>query len=219
MSLKKYIKNTLFIFAIIFTLHVSAQDINHSEFKDLSSIKNVTVDLRYASLNNFMGENLYGNFNKAYLHPIAAEKLNNASKILNKKKPGWKFIIFDALRPLSVQKKLFAKVKGTDKEKYVANPEFGSIHNFGFAVDIGLLDEMGREVDMGTPYDDFTLLAQPVLEDQFLKAGKLTEIQIKNRKVLRSAMEESGFKQLSIEWWHFDALPATEVRKNYKIVN
>ena len=197
---------------------IDSQNFNLQEFVNLESIKHIVIDLRYAGSNNFMGENLYGDFKKAYLHPLAAEKLKTAANLLQKKKPGWKLLIFDALRPLAVQRKLFSRVKGTNKEAYVANPEYGSVHNFGFAVDIGLLDEKGQEVDMGTPFDDFTQLAQPALEEQFLKSGKLTEIQVKNRKLLRNAMEEAGFIQLPLEWWHFDALPGNEVRKKYNIV-
>ena len=100
----------------------------------------------------------------------------------------------------------------------MANPKGGSIHNFGFALDLSILDEYGKELDMGTPFDDFTPLAEPRLEQKFLKEGKLTELQIKNRRLLRNVMEQSGFITLPVEWWHFDALPAAEVRLHYQIV-
>lgn len=178
----------------------------------------LAIDLRYATTNNFVGKNMYGKFNRAYLHRLAADKLAKAEQNLRRDHPRYRLVIFDALRPRSVQYLLWEQVKGTDKQTYVANPAGGSIHNFGFAVDISVLDENGRELDMGTPYDDFTPLSQPQLEEKHLKEGRLTEAQIRNRRILRKAMEEAGFIQLPVEWWHYDALPKSEVRSRYKIV-
>ena len=188
------------------------------QFKELASISNVMIDLRYASTNNFMGEDLYGDFRTAYLHEKAFKKLVSAAKELEKVKPTWKFLVYDSLRPRSVQRRLWDKVKGTDQEQYVANPEPGSIHNFGFAIDISLADEDGKEVDMGTSYDNFTELAHPELEDRLLKQGKLKLKQVEHRRLLRGVMKRAGFHSINNEWWHFDALPAREVRSKYKIV-
>jgi D-alanyl-D-alanine dipeptidase len=188
------------------------------EFVEIFPSKGMAIDLRYASLNNFTGHNLYGDFKKAYLHRIAAEKLAKAAVILQTLRPGHQMVIYDALRPRSAQQILWNHVKGTSKEQYVANPQGGSMHNFGFAVDLSLYDVSGKELDMGTLFDDFTPMSQPRLEDQFLKEGKLSEAQIQNRHLLRKAMEAAGFIQLPIEWWHFDALPISEVKANYKII-
>lgn len=188
------------------------------EFVEILPSKGMAIDLRYASLNNFTGQNLYGEFKKAFLHNIAAEKLTKAAAILQTLRPGHQMVIYDALRPRSAQQILWNHVKGTSKEQYVANPQGGSIHNFGFAVDLSLYDASGKELDMGTLFDEFTPMSQPRLEAQFLKEGKLSEAQIQNRHLLRKAMEEAGFIQLPIEWWHFDALPKSEVKANYKII-
>lgn len=188
------------------------------EFKDVSKIGHVFVDLRYASKKNFMNEDLYGEFKTALLHHVAFEKLEAASKELQKTKPGWSFLVFDALRPRSIQVKLFDRVKGTPQQKYVGNPKKGSIHNFGFAIDLSLADENGKEVDMGTPFDDFSDLAQPALEPTMLKSGKLSGAQLENRHLLRAVMKKAGFLQLPLEWWHYDALPAAEVKRKYKII-
>ena len=187
-------------------------------FSAIDSIPGVAVDLRYASTNNFMKENLYGDFNRAFLHRIAADKLKRAAKNLQKIKPGWKLLVYDGLRPRSVQWQLWDRVKGTDQQPYVANPKRGSIHNYGFAVDLTLQDTEGREVDMGTEFDHFGKLAQPALEQKFIKQGKLTRQQVENRRLLRGVMEDAGFIQLPIEWWHYDALPKKEVKANYKII-
>ncbi len=188
---------------------------DYVEFKDSDTI---ALDLRYATPNNFTGRNLYGKFNRAFLHRLAAAKLVRAAALLHATHPGYKLLIFDALRPRSVQYVLWDVVMGTNQQKYVANPKGGSVHNFGFAVDLSILDESGKELDMGTPFDDFTDLAQPRQEENFLKSGKLTKQQVQNRLLLRQAMEEAGFVQLPIEWWHFDALPKDEIRKKFSIV-
>lgn len=188
------------------------------DYIEITPSDGVAVDLRYATSNNFVGRNMYGAFNHAFLHRIAATKLSKAVEVLKNLKPGYRIVIFDALRPRSVQYVLWNQVKGTAQEKYVANPKGGSIHNFGLAVDLSLLDPEGRPVDMGTSYDDFTPLAEPRLEEKFLKEGKLSAQQVQNRKLLRRVMEEAGFITLPVEWWHFDALPKAEVRSKYPIV-
>lgn len=188
------------------------------EFKNLKSLPHVVVDLRYATTNNFMGKNVYGDFKETFLHEKAFAMLKAASDELDQRHPGYRLIVFDALRPRSVQRILYSFVKGTPEEKYVANPDKGGMHNYGFAVDLSIVDGKGRELDMGTPFDDFTELSQPQLEEKFLKDGKLTAKQIANRKLLRDVMEKQGFKVLPHEWWHFDALPGETVRKTFRIV-
>lgn len=188
------------------------------DYAELAQSGGLAIDLRYATTNNFVGKNMYGRFNRAFLHRIAADKLAKAEQNLRRDYPKYRLVVFDALRPRSVQYLLWEQVKGTDKQTYVANPAGGSIHNYGFAVDISVLDENGKELDMGTPYDDFTPLSQPQREQQYLKEAKLTEAQVRNRRILRKAMEDAGFIQLPVEWWHFDALPKSEVRSRYKIV-
>ncbi|MBX2988275.1 MAG: M15 family metallopeptidase [Bdellovibrionaceae bacterium] len=188
------------------------------EFIDVSTLPQARIDLRYASENNFMKRNVYGSFVTAYLHRIAFEKLRHAGQALEGHRPGWKLLVFDALRPRSAQKILFAFVEGTDQEPYIAPPVPGSIHNFGMAVDLSLLDERGEEVDMGTPFDDFRELAQPRHEERFLASGHLTPQHVENRRFLRSLMLEAGFLGIPHEWWHFEALPRDQVRDHFIIV-
>lgn len=189
--------------------------LNHPEFTDISDARNVYPDLRYGSKNNVLGQDIYGGFQRALLHKEAARMFLAAAKVLSQKHPGWGFLIFDALRPHSAQHAFWNLVKNTPQEPYFANPEKGSLHSYGFAIDLTLVNNKGIILDMGTAFDDLTDLAQPVKEDHFLRLGKLTEAQIKNRKTLRSTMEEAGFIQLPHEWWHFDAKEAEEVRKKH----
>ncbi len=188
------------------------------DYIDLSTLSNVVISLKYATTDNFMGIDMYGSFNRAFLHKDAAIKFKKAVELLKKKKPGWSFVIFDALRLHSVQWVMWNRVKDTPQRKYVANAEIGSPHNYGMAVDLSLLDGKGKEIDMGTGFDSFSELSEPKLEEKFLKEGKLNRKQMDNRLILRKAMTGAGFIQLSHEWWHYDALPEPEIRKKYKIV-
>lgn len=211
----------LCIILFIYPVSISAQPSiharasSHQNFIDITAFTNVKIDKRYASTNNFCGVILDTNKYSCTLHPIAAEKFRKACDILSKEKQGWKFIVFDAFRPLSVQKKLYQHVKGTPQAHYVAYPSFG-IHCYGFAIDLSIIDAEGKAIDMGTEFDDFTQLAEPRYEAKNLKEGKLTKQQLSNRMLLRSIMKRAGFHQLQREWWHYEALPQHVVRAHYK---
>jgi D-alanyl-D-alanine dipeptidase len=191
---------------------------SNPDFVDVSTIKNVQLDIRYASENNFLKKNLYGRHTRCFLHKFAAVMLTRAAENLERTSQNTKLLIFDCLRPAAVQKELWAGVVGTEQEKYVADPAQGSIHSYGLAVDLSLINTQGQELSMGTGFDDFSLLSEPALEEKYLKQGRLTAEHIKNRKLLRSVMVEAGFLPLAAEWWHFDALPKEQVRKSYKII-
>ena len=188
------------------------------DFHEVTARDGVAIEMRYAGTGNFTGRNLYGPFNRLFLHKRAYDKLKAAIALLKHDHPGYRFVLFDGTRPRSVQSVLWEKVAGTPQEKYVADPKKGSLHNFGLAIDLSVQDDKGRELDMGTPYDSFTPLAEPALEPQNQAEGKLTSSQLANRMILRKAMEEAGFKVLPEEWWHFDALPADIVRRQFTIV-
>jgi len=182
---------------------------------DVSTIANVKVDLRYGSKQNLLGRDIYGGFQRALLHKIAAGKFVIAARLLAESRFDLKFLIFDSLRPHSAQIEFWNLVKGTPQQPFFADPATGSLHSYGFAIDLGLADSTGRELDMGTGFDDLTELAGPRSEDEFLASGKLSPLQVSNRKILRAVMEGAGFLQLPHEWWHYDALPAAEVRAGY----
>ena len=179
----------------------------------------IMVDLKYARADNFMGVDVYRNLPRAYLRPEAAVKLVRASRILQERHPELRLLVVDALRPRSVQQKMWNLVSETPMRPYVANPRSGSMHNYGMAVDVTLFDvKKGKPMDMGTPIDYFGPLAQPLLESEFLRQGKLTEKQVENRLILRNVMLDAEWRMINIEWWHFDAFPVDYVRRNYTIV-
>ena len=110
-------------------------------------------------------------------------------------------------------------VAGMPEQPYVANPKWGSMHNYGAAVDVTLFSiKTGRRVDMGTPLDYFGPLAQPLLEPAYLRQGKLRPAQIENRLMLRNAMLDAGWHMINIEWWHFNAFTKNYIRENYSFI-
>lgn len=176
------------------------------------------VELKYACAANFMGEDVYGGLTRCFLRPEAAERLAQANGALRAVRPDLRLLVVDGARPRRVQRRMWALVKGTPRQRYVANPDGGSMHNYGVAADLVLADAKGRRLDLGTPMDAFQELAQPALEKRFLRQGLLTAEQTANRQTLRQAMLAAGFTPLSIEWWHFDALDRDVARRRYSII-
>lgn len=201
------------------SLTVASEDIAGSpEFRHLSSIAGIRVDLRYASANNFVGRDLYSPFDCAWLHRDAAAALEKVVAYLAERAPGHTPLVLDALRPQRVQQQLWDALAGTGLRMYLADPARGSIHSYGMALDITLLDPEGRELDMGTGFDDMTDLSHPALEEGFLAAGRLTGQQVANRRLLREAMFQAGYVGIRTEWWHFDCGDRDLVRATFRRV-
>jgi zinc D-Ala-D-Ala dipeptidase len=178
----------------------------------------LAVDLKYASPDNFMGEDVYGDLRDCYLVAEAALMLKDAHDRLKQRHPDLRLLLVDGLRPRRVQHRMWDIVKDTPMRRYVADPTAGSMHNYGAAVDITIIDGNGNRLDMGTPVDHFGILAQPREEERFLREGQLTEQQVANRRLLREVMTEAGFIPLAIEWWHFDAFDKATVRSRFAII-
>lgn len=202
-----------------FAIAISA---NAQNFDGLVNIKEIdstmAVDLMYAKEDNFVGEKMYG-FTEAYLHPKAAEALAKANSIIKEKRPGWRICIYDAARPMSVQRKMWNKVKGTTQQNYVSNPaNGGGLHNYGLAADVSIVDENGDSITMGTKVDALTKLSHIDNEEKLVEQGKMTRESMENRRLLRSAMEDAGFHAIRTEWWHFNYTTRSDARKNYKVI-
>jgi D-alanyl-D-alanine dipeptidase len=187
-------------------------------FRHLSSIAGIAVDLRYAGANNFVGRDLYSPFDCAWLHVEAAAALEIAVAWLAEQAPGHTLLVLDALRPQRVQQQLWDALAGTGLQIYLADPARGSIHSYGMALDVTILDPQGNELDMGTGFDDMTNLSHPALEEGFLVTGELGERQLANRQLLRGAMFGAGFVGIRTEWWHFDCGDRERVRSTFQRV-
>jgi|GEM_PF-5358063 len=154
--------------------------------------KTFVLDVRYATINNFTGKKVYP-CNRCFLQEPAALALDKVQQELAAQGLGLK--IFDAYRPLSVQK-IFWNI--CPNENYVADPAKGSRHNRGCAVDVTLINsKTGKELEMPSEFDEFSEKAGRNYE-------KMESTTAKNCRLLQDIMEKHGFKGLPSEWWHFD---------------
>ncbi len=185
---------------------------NDSSYVEITLFPSVSLDLRYATFENITGHDLYCGAKRAYLKRDAAEKFRKAIRLLRKERPGYRFVVLDASRPVYAQAKLRETVVGTPFSDYVSNPRRGSVHNFGFALDLTLADSSGVLLDMGTDFDSFESRAGKRGEAEALEKGSLTASQVENRELLRRIMCGAGFLPLASEWWHFNAIASRKIR-------
>ncbi len=151
----------------------------------------ILLDIRYATENNFVGQVLYG-CARCFLRPAAAQAVLAAHQELKTEGLGLK--MFDCYRPRDVQYKLWEIFP---KPGYVANPDKGSIHNRGGAVDLTIVDSTGQELLMGTDFDFFGPKANHTYTD-------LPKAVLANRRKLRELMGKHGFSFIRSEWWHYN---------------
>lgn len=185
------------------------------QFRHLSSIAGIAVDLRYATPDNFVGRDLYSPIDCAWLHRDAAAALERAVAWLAAQRPDHHLLVLDALRPQRVQQQLWDALQGTELLGYIAEPSRGSIHSFGMALDITIVGPDGQELDMGTGFDDLSERSHPALELVLLEKGEITKEQVEHRRLLRDAMFQAGFFGINSEWWHFDCGDRVLVRQTY----
>jgi D-alanyl-D-alanine dipeptidase len=196
--------------------------LSHYNLVDVQSLnKDIFVELKYATSDNFMGIVLYDRLKNAYLQKDVAERLSKVQDYLSELKPGFHLLIYDALRPVSVQQKMWDALDSlppAQRGKFVSNPKNRSLHNLGAAVDLTIVNQNGEPLDMGARYDDIRQIAYPSKEKQFLAEGKLSAVHIENRDLLRKVMKSQKFRQLQTEWWHFNACSRDEGLLKYKVL-
>ena len=179
----------------------------------------IRVDLKYATKDNFIGANMYGQLRRAYLHPNLAKALARAQQALTKEHPGYRFLIYDAARPQSVQRRMYQAVADTPKKIYVAAPERGGRHNYGVAVDLTIVDTSGKPLDMGSPFDHFGEEAHLGNEVARVRAGIFNKEVPANRSLMRRLLGAEGLRPYDKEWWHYqERMPMSEVRKRYQLL-
>ncbi|HUW71211.1 MAG TPA: M15 family metallopeptidase [bacterium] len=150
----------------------------------------VRIDMRYAACDNFFGIRLYDGAD-AWLLADAARKLGRAANLVAKL--GYRLVVLDAYRPLSVQARMWDILPDPD---FVAPMSRGSIHNRGAAADVTLADANGVEVAMPSGFDEFSERASHGYAGGDPAA-------LANRDALRHCMEQAGFKSYEAEWWHY----------------
>jgi zinc D-Ala-D-Ala dipeptidase len=193
---KRYINLTLVLLWVSGAgAMLSAQEGNMrfdtSAWIDISTIEpGIVLDIRYATTNNFVKEQLY-DCPRCFLRADVAYALRNIHRELKRQGLGIK--VFDCYRPLSVQWKLWNKVPDP---RYVADPRKGSMHNRGSAIDLTIVDVRGKELEMGTEYDFFG-------EEAYHDYKKHSKEVLDNRTLLKNMMIKHGFRHTRTEWWHY----------------
>lgn len=166
------------------------EPIEYEGWREFTTNNYYHLDIRYATKNNFVGEQMY-ECGRCYLREEAAAALIKVAESL--KQIDHKLVLFDCYRPKPVQQRLWDKVPNAS---YVTPPSKGSMHNRGVAIDLSIMDKNGDYLNMGTEYDFFGREAHTDNYD-------LPKEVLKNRTLLQKLMESYGFKGIRTEWWHF----------------
>ncbi|MGK7892871.1 MAG: M15 family metallopeptidase [Xenococcus sp. (in: cyanobacteria)] len=155
------------------------------------------------------------------------EALETAQFLLEKRHPGWKLKIHDAYRPLGVQQfmvnytfeSLLRKkdwrehqISAQQRQEIwsqvyevwaapTADPNTPPPHSTGSAVDLTIIDNRHRTLNMGGEIDEISPRSHP---DYYANSKTLQDQQYnRHRQLLNKIMIESGFCRHPKEWWHF----------------
>lgn len=168
------------------------KDPNQELLELKKEIPGIVLDIRYATNNNFMNLAVYKEARAFARRPVVMQLKRVQGELA---KQGYALKIYDAYRPYAATKILYQKASN---KSFVANPKTGSRHNRGCAIDLTLIYlKTGKEVQMPTPYDNFSPMAAA-------NYPNLPTAVLKNRRILIQVMQAHGFKVISSEWWHFD---------------
>lgn len=149
--------------------------------------------------------------------------LEQAQRLLQQRQPGWGLLIFDAYRPLAVQRFMvdytFVQLAAAHPPTTAAeegalwaqveqfwappsgDPGMPPPHSTGAAVDLTLRDAQGQAVDLGGEIDEISPRSHP---DFYAQAGdRRGQLYHHHRQCLNEVMGEAGFVRHPGEWWHF----------------
>lgn len=156
----------------------------------------INLDLKYATADNITGTPIYA-YAVALLHPEAHAALIKAAELASA--ADRRLIVFDAYRPPAAQRRLW---EALPDPTFIADPEIGSTHSRGIAVDLTLAYPSGEALPMGTGFD--------AMEPASFHAhpGLPADVQ-GNRQMLAGIMALAGWVHNPMEWWHYN-LPDPE---------
>lgn len=175
---------------------------NHEQLVDLRKFSEFFVDTRKKS-----DQKSYFKIRKS-----VADKLINAAKNLP---DGYRFLIIEGYRPLSVQKQYFDEYTSelnklhpdwinekiyAETCKFVAPPDKLPPHCTGSAIDLTLADSAGKEIDMGV-----VINADPENSNNacYTMATNISDEAKINRQILIDALNNEGFVNYQFEIWHW----------------
>ena len=200
---------------------------------DIQSLDDeIEVLLKYATEDNFVGQNMYGTLRKAFFRPHFAKKIVEAQRLLRERHSDYSLLIYDAARPLSVQKRMRKAVEGTPLTAYVADGARGGRHNYGVAVDLTIIDSNGQILDMGAPFDHFgreawigtdkntTLASYKAYVEWQRKEGIISNEAARNRTLLLESMDAVGLRPDAKDWWHYqERISMPRTREIYPLLD
>lgn len=179
-------------------------------------VPGLQTDIRYFGSNNFVGTRIDGyEVPKCLLLESVAGALARVEADL--RADGKRLLVFDCYRPERAVAHFMrwardpADIRGKSRwypnlDKSALVPDYiaeRSGHSRGDTLDVTLLEcsDVARPatcvaVDMGTEFDLFDVRANT-------DSDLVTHGQRANRHMLRSAMEQHGFVNYPLEWWHF----------------
>lgn len=201
----------LFVF-LLYIVNIFAQSSDDEFVNPKDIIPDIVIDLRYSTadhkfLNLPIGDISLPKFytcNEALMLnklvkaiKVAQDSLRKIRTYMGKEySKGIGIKIWDGYRPRAVQYLLFDVYPNP---VYVADPNNGSMHNRGGAVDLTLIDlATGNELEMPTLFDDFSDRASHSYTN-------LSQEAINNRKLLKDILTKvAGLNYYESEWWHYN---------------
>ncbi len=185
---------------------VASDSLARARLADVSVVApRIARDVRYVTANNFTGAPLPGYATpRVLLRREVAAALSRVQQRLEA--AGYGLKVWDGYRPVRATLAMVAWCERTGRTDLLTNGYIArrSRHNQGVAVDLTIVAiRSGRELDMGTPFDEFSDRSH---------TANATGAVAANRQLLVRAMEAEGFVNYESEWWHFsfaldDAIP------------
>jgi len=140
-----------------------------------------------------------------------ARRLINAATMLDE---SFCILVKESLRPASLQKTYFERRLTRTRTEYPGLSEQEAIertarfiappsvagHPSGGAIDVTLCDRSGKELDLGSGYDEDEAASRGACFSYF---NDLSPNARDNRAVLFAALENAGFVNYPFEWWHW----------------
>jgi len=183
--------------------------------------QHIHSNLLYATKNNAFYRDMYSTFKlkEALVHPELYDCLIRLEKQLETKQLN--LIIYDAFRPLAVQKFMYETAPDYLKPYIAPPPQPDSRRGFhprGVAIDCYLTDMQNKTLAFPTEPDAFYpgYEKDPNYPSYLKKCHRdyngpdLTQEQINNRMLLEHMMNQVGLEGLPHEWWHFNLPKAWE---------
>ena len=178
----------------------------------------IKVDLVYARSDNLLfGEQIYRSTAELWLHEDLAAIVIEAAQRCHDR-TGYQFVLYDGLRTVDAQEKMLHTRRVQQNPHWLEEPRLLSPpgkggHPRGMAIDIGLENQNGSLLDMGTPFDFLAHNPAPDANMAHRNYPGLSAQVASNRAILTDAMTHAArslnlpLLPLPQEWWDF-RLPA-----------